>query len=118
MTRGLLVLAALVLAVPEAKAADDVRVFETTLELPTDEEGPPDPNPPFDLFRTTRYSYPYALRETLTGRQSVVRYRALTLENEHLRCVVLPDLGGHLYNCVDKGSGADLFYMTVLSSHG
>ena len=103
-----LLLALALLAAPAT--AQDARVFETTLELPTDEEGPPDPNPPFDLFRTTRYSYPYALRESLTGRQSLVRYRALTLENAHLRCVVLPDLGGHLYNCVDKANGADLFY--------
>ncbi len=107
MKHGPHVLALLLLAAP---AVADVRVFVGVLELPTDEEGPPDPNPPFDLFRTTRYSYPYALRETLTGRQSLVRHRALTLENELLRCVVLPDVGGHLYNCVDKPSGADLFY--------
>src|SRR6185436_1081066 len=109
MLRRLAVLLPLALLAPPA-AAQDARVSVTTLELPTDEEGPPDPNPPFDLFRTTRYSYPYAIRDSLTGRQSVVRYRALQLENEYLRCVVLPDLGGHLYNCLDKKSGADLFY--------
>jgi hypothetical protein len=108
---SLLLAASALLAAGEGRdAAAEVRVFEATLDLATDEEGPPDPNPPFDLFRHTRFSYPYTLRETLTGRQSVVRYRALILENEHLRCVVLPDLGGHLYNCVDNANGADLFY--------
>ena len=97
-----------VLAADRAAAA--VTVYESTLELPTDEEGLPDPNPPFDLFRLTRYNYPYTLRESLTGRQTVVRHRALVLENEHLRCTVLPDLGGHLYGCMDKANGAELFY--------
>ncbi len=107
---GILLSAVVSSLAPPAVARAAVRVWESTLELPTDEEGPPDPNPPFELFLSTRFSYPYTLRESLTGRQSIVRHRSLNLENEHLRCVVLPDLGGHLYNCVDKATGADLFY--------
>ena len=66
-------------------------------------------NPPFDLF-VTKFNYPYTLRENLTGRQNVVRYRALVLENEHLKLIVLPELGGHLYTCIDKANGAEMFY--------
>jgi tetratricopeptide (TPR) repeat protein len=87
-----------------------VEAWEGTLDLPTDEEGPPDVNPPFDLFRTTRFDYPYTLREDLTGRQSVHRYLSLNLENEYLKLVVLPELGGHIYSCTDKPSGGELFY--------
>jgi tetratricopeptide (TPR) repeat protein len=86
-----------------------VEVREGTLDLPTDEEGPPDVNPPFDLF-VTRFNYPYTLRDTITGKQKAVRYKTLELENEHLRLVVLPELGGHLYTCVDKSNGAEMFY--------
>jgi tetratricopeptide (TPR) repeat protein len=92
-----------------AQAAAQVRVSETTIDLPTDEEGPPDVNPPFDLF-VTKFNYPYTLRENLTGGQKVVRYRALGLENEHLKCTVLPELGGHLYTCIDEANGAEMFY--------
>ncbi len=87
----------------------EVRVSEGTLDLPTDEESAPDVNPPFDLF-VTRFNYPYTLRETFTGRQTVVHYRTLELENEYLKVVVLPELGGHLYTCVDKSNGAEMFY--------
>ena len=104
----LLLLALLLLPVPAP--ADEVRAYESTLELPTDEEGPPDVNPPFDLFRMGRFNYPYTLREDITGRQSPHRYLSLNLENEHLRLVVLPELGGHIYTCVDKASGGELFY--------
>ena len=102
-----LLLAALA-APPAAPAA--VRVWEGTMDIPTYEEGLPDVNPPFDVFQTRRFNYPYTLRENLTDRRSVQRWRTLNLENEYLRCVVLPDLGGHLYNCVDKANGADMFY--------
>ncbi len=87
-----------------------VRAWEGTLDLPTDEEGPPDVNPPFDLFAEARFNYPYTLRDQITGRQSVRRYRALYLENDYLKVVVLPELGGHLYSCVDKATGAEMFY--------
>ncbi|HTU47255.1 MAG TPA: DUF5107 domain-containing protein [Bryobacteraceae bacterium] len=88
----------------------EVRVWEGTLTLPTYEEGAPDPNPPFDLFATNRFNYPYTLRESLTGRRTDHTWRAIYLENEYLKCSVLPDIGGHLYTCVDKLSGKPMFY--------
>jgi tetratricopeptide (TPR) repeat protein len=88
-----------------------VRVWQDTLELPTYEEGLPDENPPFDQLVTNgRYNYPYTMRENLTNRVAPRRWRALNLENEYLKCVILPDLGGHLYRCLDKRNGADMFY--------
>ncbi len=93
---------------PLAKA--DVRVWQGTLTLPTYEEGAPDPNPPFDLFATDRFNYPYTLRENLTGRRVNHAWRAVYLENEYLKCSVLPDIGGHVYTCIDKLSGQPMFY--------
>jgi tetratricopeptide (TPR) repeat protein len=87
-----------------------VRVWEDTMVLPTYEEGPPDVNAPFDIFMGTRFSYPYTLRTGLTTKSAPRTWRTLNLENEYLRCVILPDLGGHLYTCVDKVNGRDLFY--------
>ena len=87
-----------------------VRVWEGQLDLPTYEEGLPDVNPPFDVFETQRFNYPYTLRHNLTDRRAVTSWRTLNLENEYLKLVVLPDLGGHLYSCVDKSTGADMFY--------
>ncbi len=88
----------------------EVRVWQATLPLPTYEEGPPDPNPPFDQFATDRFNYPYTLRNNLTGRRAEHQWRAIYLENEYLRCSVLPDIGGHLYTCVDKIDGQPIFY--------
>ena len=68
------------------------------------------PNPPFDLFTVGRFNYPYPLRDALTDRRERVRWRSLHLENEYLRLTVLPDLGGHIYSCLDKRTGREMFY--------
>lgn len=87
-----------------------VRVWQGTLALPTYEEGTPDPNPPFDQYANSRFNYPYTLRNNLTDRRTGHAWRAVYMENEYLKCSVLPDLGGHLYTCTDKISGQPMFY--------
>jgi tetratricopeptide (TPR) repeat protein len=91
-------------------AEAQVKAWEGTLTLPTYEEGAPDPNPPFDTYATTRFNYPYTLRTNLTGAKADHAWRAIFLENEYLKCTVLPDIGGHLYTCIDKISGQPMFY--------
>jgi hypothetical protein len=100
-----------------AQAPLAVRAWEGHLDLPTYEEGAPDANAPFDVFEPRKFNYPYTLRENLTDRRRPERWRTLNLENEHLKVSVLPDLGGHLYSCVDKATGAEMFYaQTAISS--
>ncbi len=91
-------------------ATAQVRVWQGTLTLPTYEEGLPDPNPPFDQYANGRFNYPYTLRHNLTNRRIDHAWRAVFLENEYLKCSVLPDIGGHLYTCTDKISGKPMFY--------
>src|SRR3954466_9977389 len=91
-------------------ATAQVRVWQSTLTLPPYEEGAPDPNPPFDQYANGRFHYPYTLRHTLTDQRNQHASRAVFLENEYLKCSVLPDLGGHVYGCTDKISGHAMFY--------
>jgi tetratricopeptide (TPR) repeat protein len=91
-------------------AAAQVRVWQGTLTLPTYEEAAPDLNPPFDQYANSRFNYPYTLRDNLTDRRTDHAWRAVFLENEYLKCSVLPDLGGHVYTCTDKISGQPMFY--------
>jgi tetratricopeptide (TPR) repeat protein len=111
-----LVLAAASAEPAETKAAKAptqraVTVSESTLTLPTYEEELPDVNPRFDLFaRRPFLIYPYTTRTNLTDRSTPKIWRTLVLENEYLKLVVLPDLGGRIYSCVDKSNGQELFY--------
>lgn len=106
--RILCLAAALALILKAAPA--DVRVWQDVLTLPTYQEGPPNPNPPFDQFAGTKFNYPYTLRENITDHRRDTAWRAVYLENEYLKCSVLPDIGGHLYTCIDKVSGQPMFY--------
>jgi tetratricopeptide (TPR) repeat protein len=87
-----------------------VRVWQDTQQIPTYVEGPANPNAPFDLFSFGRFNYPYPIRDALTNTRASVAWRALHLENEYLRLTVLPDLGGHVYSCLDKRTGREMFY--------
>jgi len=91
-------------------ATAQVRVWEGTLKLPVYEEGAPDPTPPFDQFAVNRFNYPYTLRTEITNNRVEHNLRAIYLENEYLKCSVLPDIGGHIYTCVDKINGLPMFY--------
>jgi tetratricopeptide (TPR) repeat protein len=102
--------ATIILALTLSLAPAQGRVWQATLTLPTYEEGPPDTNPPFDAFSTGRFNYPYTLRENLTNQPVPHDWRAVYLENEYLKCSVLPDIGGHLYTCIDKINGQSMFY--------
>src|ERR1035438_2080894 len=104
-----LYLVALALCLSLKASAPDVRVWQDVLTLPTYQEGPPDPNPPFDQFAAAKFSYPYTLRENITDARVDTAWRAVYLENEYLKCSVLPDIGGHLYTCIDKICGQPMF---------
>ncbi|HEY7924237.1 MAG TPA: DUF5107 domain-containing protein, partial [Vicinamibacteria bacterium] len=96
---------------PKPPAPLAVAVSQSTLTLPTYEEELPDVNPRFDLFaRRPFLIYPYTTRTNLTDRSTPKTWRTLVLENEYLKLVVLPDLGGRIYSLVDKSSGQELFY--------
>jgi tetratricopeptide (TPR) repeat protein len=94
-------------AVPPLAGA---RAWQGEVGIPSYPDGPPDPNAPFDLFQIGRPNYPYTLRTNLTATRVDKVWRALWLENEYLKCLILPDLGGHLYSCTDKRNGRQLFY--------
>lgn len=106
---GVMLLAG-ILSVSGAAFAEPVKVWQGTISLPTYGEGSPDPNPPFDNYATTEFNYPYIMRTNLTGVKEEHVWRAVFLENEYLKCTVLPDIGGHLYTCVDKIDGQSMFY--------
>ena len=93
---------------------DRVRVWQDTVTFPTYKEGPPAALPPFDQFALAgtgvKAIYPYTLRLNMTAERADAAWRVLHLENQYLHCLVLPDLGGHLYTCRDKLAGVDIFY--------
>ena len=111
--------AILLIAAAASHATDTVTVAQTTVTLKTWAEGPPDENPYMELFPSYNpILYPYTWRDNFTSNTSDVSWRELTLENEYLFCRVLPDLGGHLYSCLDKINNTEMFYANPVVRKG
>jgi tetratricopeptide (TPR) repeat protein len=83
-----------------------VIIWEEQLTIPTYEIGEEDPNPPLWNKRV----YPYPMQDYLPGIKKDKTYEAVYLENQYLKLIVLPELGGHLYAAYDKLGKRDFIY--------
>ncbi|MGA2867320.1 MAG: DUF5107 domain-containing protein [Verrucomicrobiota bacterium] len=62
--------------------------------------------------------YPYAMLDFLSREQSKRSYRTVVLENEYLRITFLPELGGKIYEVLDKTTGQPMFYVNHVVKPG
>jgi tetratricopeptide (TPR) repeat protein len=91
-----------------------VQVWGDTVGLPTYAEGLPSDSPHFSILDTDYNPYyPYTTRKNFEFTRTVQYWRVLHLQNEYLHCMVMPDLGGHLYRCIDLTNGHDVFHPMV-----
>jgi tetratricopeptide (TPR) repeat protein len=113
MTGGVLVAAALALS-SGCDGPGRVDVYEETLVIPTYEAGAPDPNPRFYAGRAYQGAegrvYPYPMLDQLTDDRVDKPYKALCLENEYVRVCALPEIGGRVFEAVDKTNEYDFLY--------
>lgn len=110
---GLIAFGAFVAGLLPTAYAADVTVHETALEIPTYLLGPEDVNPPFhnpnalgtQAGESPVYNqnvYPYPMQTGITGKRAAKTYKAVILENEFIRLIILPELGGRIYAAHDK----------------
>ncbi len=109
---ALLLAALAVLATTNAQGAVEIR--EESITIPTYLAGPPDPNPMFYFGRNSQGAkgrvYPYPLYDSLTDIKSNKTYRIVYLENEYVRIGILPEIGGRVFEAVDKSNGYNWVY--------
>jgi len=94
--------------------ASGVRVWETKEVIPTYPAGDPEPNPMFFFGRESQGAqgpvYPYPMYDTLTGKKVDKTYTVVYLENEYIRIGVLPEVGGRIFEGVDKTNNYNFIY--------
>jgi tetratricopeptide (TPR) repeat protein len=81
-------------------------IFREKISIPTYDLYPPDPSPVFYEMRnhqgTRGNMYPYRMIDSYRNSFSPREYDAIRLENEYIRVVVLPELGGRIYEGYNK----------------
>ncbi len=91
-----------------------VRFWTDDLVIPTYLPAPPDRNPMFLEKRVYQGSsgrvYPLPFTDRIAEKPVAKKWQALWIENEFLRVLVLPELGGRIHAILDKTNGYDLIY--------
>ena len=92
----------------------EVRAWKEEITLPTYLAITPDKNPMFLEKRVYQGSsgkvYPLPFTDRIAEQPVDRKWRALWIENEFIRVLVLPEIGGRIHAIQDKTNGYDLIY--------
>lgn len=84
--------------------AAEVKVYSEGLSIPTYQIGTPEIMPYFTQI------YPYTMYDKLTDNKVDKTYNALWVENDYVKALVLPEIGGRLHGAQDKTNGYWFLY--------
>jgi tetratricopeptide (TPR) repeat protein len=104
-----------ILAMPKKSTPREaVLVWEEKVTIPTYLPLPPDKNPMFLEKRVYQGSsgsvYPLPFIDRVAEEPVPREWRGVWIENEYLRALVLPEIGGRIHILQDKTNGYDLIY--------
>ncbi len=93
---------------------EQVRVWEEQVIIPTYDVGEPEKHPVFSDRRVYQGSsgrvYPYPVIEKIQDEKKDKAWKAVWLENQYLKVMVLPELGGRIQRAYDKTNDYDFVY--------
>src|SRR5665213_1425391 len=104
------------LELPEAPASERgaVKAWEQPVSMLTYHPAAPDPNPLFLEKRVYQGSsgriYPLPVTDSIETESRPRDWSAVHIENEFLRLMILPELGGRIHRAQDKTNGYDFIY--------
>lgn len=94
--------------------AHQAEVWSEVVQIPTYGTGVPDKNPMFLEKRVYQGSsgkvYPLPVIDKILDEKTDKPYTAVYLENDYIRIMVLPELGGRIQRAYDKTNGYDFVY--------
>ena len=101
-------------SVSDSHGPTGVRVREDFVSIPTYEPLPPDKHPMFLEKRVYQGSsgkvYPLPVYNRISDKKTKKKWKAVHIENEFIKVMVLPEIGGRIHIGQDKTNGYDFFY--------
>src|SRR6266550_2722025 len=99
---------------PDMEGAKDVHVRVEEIVIPTYLPAMPDKNPMFLEKRVYQGSsgkvYPLPFTDRIAEKPVDRKWKAVWIENEFIRAMVLPEIGGRIHVLQDKTNGYDAIY--------
>lgn len=62
------------------------------------------------FIRIVRRGYPYGVTDTLSEQKTLKSWQAVWLENDYIKVMILPELGGRVHRAWDKVKQRDFVY--------
>lgn len=87
--------------------AQSTTVREETITIPTYPFDNPNPVP---LLVSKPAVYPYHKFDGYSPKSELKDWKVITLENDYIKVMVLPEAGGKVWGAIDKSTGADFIY--------
>lgn len=92
----------------------NVEAWVEKITIPTYETGAPEKNPMFLEKRVYQGSsgvvYPHPVIESVSNEKTDKLYEAVFIENDYLKIMILPELGGRIQRAYDKIRNRDFIY--------
>ena len=92
----------------------EVKAWSEKISIPTYPIGQPEKNPMFLEKRVYQGSsgvvYPHPVIEQIADEKTMQEYNAVFIENDYLKIMILPELGGRIQRAYDKVRQRDFIY--------
>ncbi len=102
--RQLIVVILLFILVPSLMAQNNSTIKEYDREFKTYPYSDPDPIPTFELI------YPYYRFDGYTNQSINKDWKVVELENEYIKVMILPEIGGKIWTAIEKSSEKPFIY--------
>ena len=88
--------------------AQRATIAEEKIEIDTYEFGDPNPNP---ILAEKPQIYPYHKFDGYSIEKRPVEWKVVTLENDYIKVMLLPEVGGKVWGAIDKRNNFDFIYL-------
>ncbi len=114
---AVIILCAAFTLVPAHSFCEVVKAFESQATLPT-YPWQPDVRHPYFPETDGRNIYPYTMQDDLRPDRAPRTYKTVVLESDLVKLTFIPELGGRIWEAVDKVTGEPIFYVNHVVKPG
>lgn len=107
----LLLFLCITIIIPFKCAGQDVTVNQEVQQIKTYPYSDPNPVPTLAINNDVSRFYPYFIWNGYTSQSSMKKWKVVTLQNDFIKVLVLPQVGGKVWGAVEKSTGKPFIYL-------